>query len=158
SSLLAGFLLLTACGGEDGAQQPSAMGGAPGGFGGSPMGQPIIPAVEVVQARRGALPLEERLTGRVSARNQTEIYPEVAGPITEIYVDNGDYVNEGDPLVQLRDAEYQERYEQGVAGLEIARAQARQAEANLELQKNQLARVEELNSRQLETRATLETI
>lgn len=159
------LLILAACGGaEEQRQGPTGgFGGGPGGpgggfRGGSGGGQPVIPAVEVVQAQRGALPLEERLTGRVSARNQTEIYPEVAGPITDIYVDNGDFVNEGDPLVQIRDSEYIERYKQAVAGLEIARAQTRQAEANLELLRNQLRRIQELTARQLETTSTLENI
>lgn len=158
--LLAAFGLLAACGGgsEESAAEPSRGGfGGPGG--GGPGGRrAIIPAVEVVEARRGALPLEERLTGRVNARNQTAIYPEVSAPITEIYVDNGDYVNEGDPLVQLRDAEYVERYQQAQSGLEIARAQTRQAEANLQVLQNQLERVRELTARQLETASTLENI
>lgn len=159
--LLAALLMLVACGSDNNnTGQPGAQGGfgGPGGPGGPGGFGAVIPAVEVVVAQRGALPLEERLTGRVTARNQTEIYPEVAGPITEIYVDNGDFVNEGDPLVQLRDSEYVERYEQANAGLEIARAQARQAEANLEMLKNQLRRVEELTARQLETTASLESI
>tara|TARA_R110002072_G_scaffold142853_1_gene288500 strand:- start:73504 stop:74871 length:1368 start_codon:yes stop_codon:yes gene_type:complete len=156
--LAAGVIVLAACGGAD--DTASTGSGGPGGFrgAGGPGQNAVIPAVEVVQAQRGALPLEERLTGRVSARNQTDIYPEVAAPITEIYVDNGDYVNEGDPLVQLRDAEYVERYDQAVAGLEIARAQTRQAVASLEMLENQLRRVEELTTRQLETQSTLENI
>jgi hypothetical protein len=61
------LLILAACGGAEEQRQ-----GPTGGFRGGPGGgQPVIPAVEVVQAQRGALPLEERLTGRVSARNQT---------------------------------------------------------------------------------------
>lgn len=157
SVLVSGILaLMVACGPNEGSGPDTQSGrGGPGGSGG---GEITIPAVEVVQAQRGALPLEERLTGRVSARNQTDIYPEVGGPVTEIYVDDGDYVNAGDPLVQLRDAEYIERYEQAVAGLEIARAQTRQAEANLQQLQNQLRRVEELAERQLETTASLETI
>jgi RND family efflux transporter MFP subunit len=139
--------LMVSCGGETDADGQA-------GF----QREVAVPAVEAVQAQRGALPLEERLTGRVSARNQTDIYPEVSGPVTEIYVDNGDYVNAGDPLVQLRDSEYIERYEQAVAGLNITRAQTRQAEANLQQLENQARRVRELTERQLETMASLETI
>jgi len=153
---LSAAALMISCNGESGpgGQAGNGGGGGPGGG----QRQMTIPAVEAVQAQLGALPLEERLTGRVSARNQTEIYPEVSGPVTEIYVDNGDYVNAGDPLVQLRDSEYVERYEQAVAGLEIARAQTRQAEANLQQLENQARRVRELTERQLETTANLETI
>ncbi|MEC8859538.1 MAG: efflux RND transporter periplasmic adaptor subunit [Pseudomonadota bacterium] len=153
--LVSGLSLLVACGSEQ-EQAADNRPGRPGGFG--PGGAQVIPAVEVVVARRGALPLEERLTGRVSARSQTEIYPEVAGPITEIYIDNGDFVNEGDPLVQLRDDEYVERYQQAQAGLDIARAQTRQAEANLQVLESQMRRVQELTTRQLETASALESI
>lgn len=150
-------LVLVACSGDS--EPGRSSGGPPGGFGGGGRGgEPQTPSVEIIQAEIGALPLEERLTGRVIARNQTEIYPEVSGPITEIYVDDGDYVSEGDPLVQIRDSEYIERYHQAASGLEVARAQTRQAEATLEQLRNQLRRVEELSTRQLETTANLESI
>jgi RND family efflux transporter MFP subunit len=146
---------------------PGGPGGfGPGGFGGSGFGggggfgggQAVIPAVEVVAAQLGGLPLEERLTGQVTARNQTVIYPEVSGPIIEIFADNGQFVNAGDPLVQIRDTEYRERVQQASSALEITRAQNRQAEANFQVLSNQLRRVEELRARQLETESALETI
>lgn len=140
---------------------PRGMGG-PGGFRGGPGGPgggtPIIPAVEVVAAQFGGLPLEERLTGEVTARNQTEIFPEVSGPIVEVLADNGQRVEAGDPLVRIRDTEYRERFQQAQSQLEISRAQTRQVEANLQVLRNQLARVEELRSRQLETQSALESI
>ncbi len=40
-----------------------------------------IPAVEAVQARFGALPLSERLSGTVIAKNQVSLYPEITGRI-----------------------------------------------------------------------------
>jgi len=156
-AMISTVMLFTACGGDDDSARPGGFGGPggpPGGAGGRGAAQ--IPSVEVVQAEIGALPLEERLTGRVIARNQTEIYPEISGPIVEIYVDNGDYVREGDPLVQIRDTAYIERYQQANSQLEVARAQRRQAEANLDYLGNQLRRIEELTQRQLETTATLE--
>ena len=52
----------------------------------------IIPAVEAVQARYGSLPLTQRLSGIVEARNQIAIYPEVSAVIVEVYVKNGDMV------------------------------------------------------------------
>ncbi len=118
----------------------------------------MIPAVEAVVARVGSLPLEERLTGRTTALNQTEIYPEVSGPIMAVFVNNGDQVKKGDPLVQLRDSEYNERLQQALAGLDIANAQTRQAEADLELLRSQLRQTQEMIDRNLEARSTLETI
>lgn len=168
--LVLAMMLAAACSSEpdtaDSAQagRPPG-GGGPGGFGGGGFrGGPggladgLIPAVEVVAAQFGGLPLEERMTGRVTARNQTEIYAEVSGPIVEIFADNGQFVNAGDPLVQIRDTEYRERFQQAESQLEIARAQTRQAEANFQVLANQLIRVEELRARQLETVSALETI
>lgn len=147
------------------APQRGGPGGFGGGFGGGSFGgggfaggQAVIPAVEVVAAQLGGLPLEERLTGQVTARNQTVIYPEVSGPIIDVLADNGQFVNAGDPLVQIRDTEYRERVQQASSALEITHAQNRQAEANFLVLSNQLRRVEELRARQLETESALETI
>lgn len=162
--LAAAMLTLAGCGGSD--ESPGAgpsggggFGGGPGGFGGGfrPGGGVSAPAVEVVRAIVGTLPLEERVTGRVIARNQTEIYPEAAGLIAEIFVQNGDEVKRGDPLLRLRDAEFQERYQQALSGHEIAKAQTQQARANLELVQSQLNRTESLVARNLENTVNLET-
>ena len=62
----------------------------------------LIPSVEAVQTRYGALPLTERLTGVVSAKNRVEIYPEISAAITIVHVQNGDDVKKGgDKMVQF---------------------------------------------------------
>jgi HlyD family secretion protein len=155
--MAAATLMLAACGGDAPAAGGPAAGG-PGGFrAGRGGGAANIPAVEVVRAVVGTLPLEERVTGSVIARNQTEIYPEAGGLIAEIFVQNGDVVKKGDPLLRLRDAEFNERYQQARSGLEIAQAQTQQARANLELVQSQLNRTESLVARNLENNVNLET-
>jgi RND family efflux transporter MFP subunit len=146
-------LILTACNGEGG-----DAGQGSGGFGQSGGGNTVIPAVEAVQATLGTLPLEDRVTGRVIARNQTEIYPEVSGTIVEVFAENGDEVKAGDPLVRMRDAEFSERYQQSLSGLEIAKAQTQQARANLGLIQSQVQRTESLVARNLENNVNLETV
>ncbi len=165
TTLVVAMVLIAACGAEpdtaNNGQSGPQGGGGRGGFGGGGRGglpEGVIPAVEVVAAQLGGLPLEERLTGQVTARNQTEIFPEVSGPIVEIFADNGQFVNAGDPLVQIRDTEYRERFQQAEAQLQVSRAQTSQAEANLQVLANQLVRIEELRARQLETVSALETI
>lgn len=116
------------------------------------------PTVEVIRAGYGSLPLEERLTGVVRARNQTEIYPEISAPITEIFVNSGDRVIKGEPLVKLRDTEFRERLNQAEAGYQIARAQERQAQASLNQLEVRLNRIATLAERQLESAAELEAI
>lgn len=117
----------------------------------------MIPAVEAVQASYGSLPLTERLSGVIKARNQVEIYPEISAVVTEVLVDNGALVNRGDPLIRLRDNEFRERLKQAEAGLRIARAQAKQAEARLSEIQSELVRSEALAEKNLITPSELET-
>lgn len=91
----------------------------------------VLPAVEAVEAQFGSLPLEERLNGIVRAANQVDIYPEISAPIEQVYVQNGDQVEAGDILIQLRDSEYRERLRQAEANLRISIAQEKQALAAL---------------------------
>jgi HlyD family secretion protein len=118
----------------------------------------VIPAVEVVQAQFGGLPLEERLNGIVRAANQVDIYPRISAPIEEIYVQNGDQVNRGDALLRLRDTEYRERLRQAEASLRINIAQRRQAEAALGEVESQLRRERILASRDLSSEMEIEQL
>ncbi len=117
----------------------------------------VIPAVEAVQARYGRLPLTQRLSGIVEAKNQIEIYPEISAVIVEVYVKNGDLVKKGEPLVRLRDKEFQERLKQATAGYQIALAQLRQAKARLNEIQSGLKRIEALTEKGLSSSSELET-
>ena len=118
----------------------------------------LIPAVEAVRAQFGSLPLTERLSGVVKARNQVEIYAEISAVVTAVHVQNGDEVDRGQPLVSLRDREFQERLKQARAALQIARAQERQAEARLREAQSNLRRTRSLAEKELINEAELETI
>jgi RND family efflux transporter MFP subunit len=117
----------------------------------------IIPAVEALQSRQGNLPLTQRLSGIVEAKNQIEIYPEISAVIVEVYVRNADVVKKGDPLLRLRDKEFVERGKQAAAGYQIAIAQLRQAEARLNEMKSEIKRTETLAAQGLVSSTELET-
>lgn len=117
-----------------------------------------VPAVEAVQAQFGGLPLEERLNGVVRAANQVDIYPRISAPIEEIYVQNGDEIRRGDPLLKLRDTEYRERLRQAEASLRINIAQRRQAEAALGEVQSQLRREQILADRNLSSDMEIEQL
>ena len=121
-------------------------------------GDRLIPSVEAVQARNGTLPLTERLTGVVQAKNQVEIYPEISAVIVNVLVNNGDAVKKGQPLIRLRDREFQERLKQTKAEYQIAVAQAKQAEARLKENRAELKRTESLAEKGLASDAVLETV
>lgn len=118
----------------------------------------VIPAVEIVQAQYGALPLEERLNGVVRATNQVDIYSSVSAPIEEIYVETGEYVEQGAPLVRLRNTEFQERLRQSEASLRIYNAQRRQAEAALGEVESELRRERVLAERNLSSAMEIEQL
>ncbi|UCG61622.1 MAG: efflux RND transporter periplasmic adaptor subunit [Candidatus Zixiibacteriota bacterium] len=117
----------------------------------------LIPALEAVQARHGSLPLSERLSGVVKARNQVEIFPEISAIVEAVHVQNGDEVERGQPLVSLRDKEFQERLKQARAAHQIAEAQARQAEAKLKEIEAELKRTRALSDKGLVSDAEMET-
>lgn len=116
------------------------------------------PTVEVIETVIGSLPLEERLTGVVRARNQSDVYPEITAPIREILVSSGEQVSKGQPLVKLRDTEARERLIQAEAGLRISDAQVRQAEANVQRLEARLNRIETLSVRNLESELEVEQL
>ena len=118
----------------------------------------LVPAVEAVKAREGTLPLTQRLSGVVKAKNQVVIYPEISAVITEVLVANGDAVRKGQPLVRLRDKEFRERLKQANANHQIAVAQRRQAEAQLQENQSELKRLQALAEKKLASQAELETI
>jgi HlyD family secretion protein len=136
-------LLLGACRGED-ARRPSTTATAP--------------AVEAVQARRGALPLVERLSGTLWADNQITLYPEISGRVTAVYVKNNDTVELGQPLLELSDQQYREQVRQAAAGQRIAEARVRQAAARLAERESQASRTRSLGRGEFVTAVELETI
>jgi len=118
----------------------------------------LTPALEAVQAKYGSLPLVERLSGVVKAKNQVEIFSEISGLIKTVHVQNGDEVIQGQPLVSLRDKEFQERLNQSRAAYRIAEAQADQAEARLKEIESGLKRVTALSDKGLTSDAELESM
>jgi RND family efflux transporter MFP subunit len=116
-----------------------------------------VAAVEVVQVREGALPLTERLTGTVRAAGEVGIFPEVSAPVAEVYVDNGDDVRRGDPLVRLRPTGAQSQLRQAQSGLTSARADVELARATLREAETQLTRLRNLAERGLISRVELDT-
>ncbi len=143
--LLTSFFILFSCSSDEAEEENRGRGG-------------YTPTVEVIETVIGSLPLEERLTGVVRARSQSDIYPEITAPVREIMVSSGEQVTQGQPLVRLRDNEARERLIQAEAGLRISDAQVRQAEANVQRLQARLSRVEALSVRNLESELDVEQL
>ncbi len=103
--------------------------GAGEGLDGAERDTRVVPAVEVVQAREGAVPLRERLTGTVRASGEVAIYPDVSGPVVEVMAQNGDAVTKGDPLVRIQTPRTRSQLTQARSSLDAMRAELMQAEA-----------------------------
>jgi len=129
------ILVLSACSGEE------DMGRSDGNI--------VIPSVEAVQARFGSLPLQQRLSGVVQAQKQVDIYPRISAPVEDVYKQDGDQVEQGEPLLKLRDREFVARVDQADANLRINRARLKQAESALKEAESQLRRQQQLYSQDL---------
>ena len=136
--------LLSGCSGSEGS-------GSAGGNG------QTVPAVEAVQAKYGSLPLTERLSGLVKGKNQIELYPQISAQIIKVFVQNGDAVESGESLVNLRDNEFRERLKQAEADYQISLAQARQAEAEAKRLNGEYQRSISLSEKSLISPTELET-
>lgn len=117
-----------------------------------------IPAVEVVAAREGTLPLSERLTGTVRALGEVAIVPEGEGVVVEVFVENGDRVRKGEPLVQVRTAGLAAQTAQARSMLQAARAELNQASANLRQLESQYERNRVLGAQGLVPADTVATL
>ncbi len=115
-----------------------------------------IPSVEVVESRLGTLPLEQRLNGVVQARNQITIYPEISGRLDAVFVDNGDFVEQGEPLARVNPRVFQEQLRQAEAGLRIQQAAVEQRRAELRQLEADLARTEQLAERDFTSASEVE--
>jgi RND family efflux transporter MFP subunit len=117
-----------------------------------------VPAVEAIQARFGSLPLSQRLSGTVIAQNQVSLYPEISGKIARVHVQNGDLVQQGDPIVSIEDNQYQEQVEQAKANLRINQARLKQARAQYNQLEAQYKRTKKLSDQDLSSELEMETL
>jgi HlyD family secretion protein len=116
------------------------------------------PPVEATQARRGTLPLVERLSGTVRAENQVVLFPEISGRIIAVLVTDGQSVEANQPLVQLQNDAASEQLRQAEAGFRVAEARLRQARAQLAEVEAQTRRTRTLGDRNLVSDVELETL
>ncbi len=115
--------LFTACG-PDSKNGPSGAGGAPGA------GAMPPPEVEVIQVSRSSATLTPELPGRVAAVRAAEVRARVEGIVEKRLFEEGSDVRAGQPLFKLDNRTY--------------RTAAQAAEADVELKRITLGRVESL--------------
>ena len=132
--------LLAACGGHGGEEK------ADGAEGGGASSQTVTVAVAEIQD----LPRTVTASGTVSAWEEVPVGAETGGlTATAVMVDEGVYVRQGQPLVQLNDALLRAQLAQQEAAVSSA-------EANAEREEAELSRARELRERGFLAQASLD--
>lgn len=109
------------------------------------------PTVTVASAATTNLPRIITASGTVTAWEEVPVGAETGGLVaTAVYVDEGAYVRQGQPLVQLNDALLRAQLRQQQAGVQTA-------EANVARDDAALARSQELKERGFLSQASLDT-
>jgi RND family efflux transporter MFP subunit len=104
----------------------------------TPAEAPAPPAVEssivvqTVAVRRGEIAQVITAPGSLVARRESRIGTEVSGRILRIFVEEGDRIQAGAPLFEIDPAPYEMAVRQASAGLDLARAEERQIDADLQ--------------------------
>ena len=108
-------------------------------------------------ARRGAAMAVLQATGYVTARRQATVSTQITGTLTQVLIDEGDHVKEGQILARLDDTAQQASLAQAQAQLQAAQATQMQVQAQLDQARRDLVRNEDLVQRQLVSQQALET-
>ncbi|WP_292130196.1 efflux RND transporter periplasmic adaptor subunit [Brevundimonas sp.] len=142
AAMMALGLTLAACGGGDDAKKAEAASKTGGGS---------SQTVSVVVASLQNLPRTVTASGTVSAWEEVPVGAETGGlTATAVYVDEGAWVRQGQPLVQLNDALLRAQLRQQQAAVQTAEANAARDQAAL-------GRAQELKERGFLSQAALDT-
>src|SRR5919108_5494917 len=132
---------------------PAAPGRGRGGPAGAGMGNFSVPVVAAV-AQHGDLPVYFNGLGTVTAFNTVTVRSRVDGQIVNVAFKEGQFVHEGDLLVQIDSRPFQVQLEQAEGQLAKDQAQRKDAEANLQRYKL-LFKEGVIPQQQLDTQAAL---
>ncbi|MBN1561511.1 efflux RND transporter periplasmic adaptor subunit [candidate division KSB1 bacterium] len=112
-------------------------------------GGPVRPAVavEVDSVFYGTIQEVREYTGTIFPRYQYVLAPKVAGRIINISKRIGDWVQAGEVIARIDDAEYQQAVREAEANLKIAQASLAEARSQFELARQEKARVESLQEK-----------
>jgi RND family efflux transporter MFP subunit len=93
----------------------------------------VEPELEVATAviRRGSIEASVTAPATLEAVRESRIGPEVQGTLLHVFVDEGDRVEAGAPLFEIDPTPYRFALRQAEAGLDLAKAQRGQLEADL---------------------------
>src|SRR4030042_1124537 len=120
-------------------------------------GQGQTVAVEVSNVSIKQIKEVREFTGSVYPIYQYVISPKVSGRVIEITKRLGDWVNKGEIIARLDDAEYQQTVLESQANLRISKASLTESESQLELARQELERVRSLQEKGISSSSELDT-
>jgi len=120
-------------------------------------GRPDAPvAVETQPVRTGSIQDIGVFTGSLVPESQFVVAPKAAGWIKDLLVDIGDSVRRNDVIAVLNDEEFRRQVEQAGAELQVAKANAENPAAVLDLARREYERVMALREKQIASAAELD--
>jgi RND family efflux transporter MFP subunit len=114
-------------------------------------------AVEVSDASIKQIKEVREFTGSVYPIYQYIISPKVSGRVIEITNRIGDWVNKGEIIARLDDAEYQQSVLEARANLRISKASLTESESQFELARQELERVRSLQEKGISSSSELDS-
>jgi RND family efflux transporter MFP subunit len=87
--------------------------------------------VQTALVRHGSIQASISAPATLEAQRESRIGPEVQGTLLRVFVDEGERVEAGAPLFEIDPSPYRYALRQAEAGLDLAKAQRRQLEADL---------------------------
>lgn len=137
-SLLVPALLLSSCGSTGGNEQAA--------------GAPPAPETPVIAVLERSAETFTDYSAAIEGKVNVDIRPQVDGYLDKIFVDEGAYVNAGQPLFKINDRVYQEQLNTANASMESAKANLRSAQIEVDkltpLVKNKVISEVQLNTAQ----------
>lgn len=112
--------------------------------------QPVVTQYEIVAVQKGTIEKKTVATGKIEARNEILIKPQLSGIISDIYKEAGELVNKDEVIAKIKVIP-------DMSSLNAAESRVNLAAIRLEQEKNTFARQEELYGKKIISKEEYET-
>ena len=121
-------------------------------------GKEILPEVQTGHVEQRKIIQKVNATGKIQPKTQVKISADVSAKIVELFVEEGDWVEQGQLLATLDSEQYKASVESAEANVRSAGANAKLVRENMLKSEKEYDRAHELVSRKLESQAALDTM
>jgi HlyD family secretion protein len=121
-------------------------------------GRDGIPEVQTAKVERKRIVQKINANGKIQPKTQVKISADVSAKITKLHVEEGQWVEKGALLVELDRERYVAAVEQAEASVRSAQANANLVRENMEKLEKEYERAKQLVARDLESQSGLEAV